>query len=258
MGRRMKGLAAFGSVVVGLVTLHLATGVASSNFPTPVAVAAAASGSDPTLTLVVHLVNPGDITPADYTLMAMSPAFTFAGAGGSANVTEIAVPDATYRLSISGPGGGSPSVWSCLGVDTFTTNSVTLADGDIATCSITVTFAAVTTTTTAPATTTTTAPATTTTTAPTSTTTAPPETTTTATTLPGSATTLPEGATTTVPPKVPGEVVPVPTTEPPILVTGGEPATTLPLGAPITAPPTPAPGCPVEDPQCPSSGRGLG
>jgi uncharacterized repeat protein (TIGR01451 family) len=91
-----------------------------------------------TLTLHKTVDNPfgGDADPVDWTLQAAGPQ-TISGPDGSAAVTNAAVAPGTYLLSeLDGPGGYSPSAWSCTGA-TVSGNSVTLVAGATVSCGIT-------------------------------------------------------------------------------------------------------------------------
>ena len=59
------------------------------------------------------------------------------GATGSPAVTAAPVQVGTYDLAESGPAGFTASDWVCTGAATATTTSVTLAEGEYATCTIT-------------------------------------------------------------------------------------------------------------------------
>ena len=70
-----------------------------------------------TLTLHKTVDNPfgGDADPIDWTLEAAGPQ-TISGPDGSSAVTGAQVAPGTYALSeLNGPGGYSPSAWSCTG-----------------------------------------------------------------------------------------------------------------------------------------------
>ena len=93
----------------------------------------------PTLTLVKVVDNgtTGATTPATaWTLSAAGPT-PVSGATGSPAVTAATVQVGTYTLAESGPTGFTASDWVCTGVATSTTTSVTLAEGEHATCTIT-------------------------------------------------------------------------------------------------------------------------
>ena len=239
-------------IVLGvLLGLSLAT-------PQPSARVEAQANGDPFLTLVKEVVNLGGGTAVagDFTLMAIGPV-TISGPGNSAAVRNQPVPAGTYQLRESGPPNYVPSVWDCFG--TFvsaTTNSVTLAVGDNATCGIINTFrppvTTSTTSTTLPEETTTlpeettvvsptTAGTTTTTTSPGATTTTSPEVTT--TTTGGTTTTAVSRETTTVPVAPTSPVIPPPTTPgvptTGLPVTGVSPSGSLP---PVACTPTDCPG----------------
>ena len=93
----------------------------------------------PTLTLVKVVDNgtTGATTPATaWTLSAGGPT-PITGATGSAPVTQAAVQVGTYTLSESGPAGYAASSWTCSGAASSTIGSVTLAEGQNATCTVT-------------------------------------------------------------------------------------------------------------------------
>jgi uncharacterized repeat protein (TIGR01451 family) len=91
-----------------------------------------------TLTLHKSVDNPfgGDADPVDWTLQATGPQ-TISGPDGSAAVTGAKVAPGTYLLSeLDGPGGYSPSAWSCTGAS-VSGNAVTLVAGATVSCGIT-------------------------------------------------------------------------------------------------------------------------
>ena len=91
------------------------------------------------LTLVKTVTNThgGTATPTDWTLTATGTGKTISGKTGDAAITTATVPLGTYTLTESnGPAGYDPSSWSCTGA-TVSNNSVTLAQGVSATCTIT-------------------------------------------------------------------------------------------------------------------------
>jgi len=91
------------------------------------------------LTLVKNVTNThgGTATPTDWTLTATGTGKTISGKTGDAAITTATVPPGTYTLTESnGPAGYDPSSWSCTGA-TVSNNSVTLAQGNSATCTIT-------------------------------------------------------------------------------------------------------------------------
>ncbi len=98
------------------------------------------------LTLVKNVVNTGGGTTAAtaWTLSASGPAL-ISGHTGDGTITNAAVPAGTYTLTEStGPATGyHASAWSC-NAGTLTVNSLALAPGTTATCSITNTFDATT------------------------------------------------------------------------------------------------------------------
>ena len=93
-----------------------------------------------TLTLQKVVVNAhgGTAVATDWTLTATGPQ-TFSGAMGSAPVTAAEVAPGTYTLSEAGPSGYSASQWSCVknGGAPVLGSSITLANLDTATCTIT-------------------------------------------------------------------------------------------------------------------------
>ena len=93
----------------------------------------------PTLTLVKVVDNgtTGATTPATaWTLSAAGPT-PINGRTGETAVTDAPVGVGTYTLSESGPTGYTASGWVCSGAATSTTSTVTLAEGESATCTIT-------------------------------------------------------------------------------------------------------------------------
>ena len=91
-----------------------------------------------TLTLHKTVDNPfgGDADPIDWTLEAAGPQ-TISGPDGSAAVTGAQVAPGTYALTeLNGPGGYSPSAWSCTGA-TVSGSAVTLVAGATVSCGIT-------------------------------------------------------------------------------------------------------------------------
>ena len=91
----------------------------------------------PSLTLVKEVVNDdgGSLTAAEWMLTASGPT-GFAGAGPS--VSSGALFEAgTYNLSESGPSGYDASDWDCVGGTQDDEDTVTLALGESATCTIT-------------------------------------------------------------------------------------------------------------------------
>ena len=89
-----------------------------------------------TLVKVVDVGQTGSsATAADWSLIASGPT-PISGISGSATVTSAPVQVGTYTLSESaGPAGFTPSAWKCEGA-TVTGSSITLAEGDNATCTI--------------------------------------------------------------------------------------------------------------------------
>lgn len=95
------------------------------------------------LTLVKKVINDdlGDAEADDWTLVADGPdANDFSGVTGSTEVTNVTVVPGTYNLSEeNGPIGYDASPWSCVknGAGEVLGNSITLAEGDTAVCTIT-------------------------------------------------------------------------------------------------------------------------
>ncbi len=91
----------------------------------------------PTLTLIKQVSNThgGTALPNDWTLAADGPT-PISGTSGSATVTDAAVRVGTYELGESGPAGYVGSDWECTGASVTGGNSITLATGAIATCTI--------------------------------------------------------------------------------------------------------------------------
>ena len=96
------------------------------------------------LTLVKNVVNTGGgtATAANFTLTAISGATTVSGVSGSPAVTAAPVPAGTYALSETNVASYQPSQYSCAvnGGAAVAGNSVALAVGDQATCTVTNTF----------------------------------------------------------------------------------------------------------------------
>jgi fimbrial isopeptide formation D2 family protein len=93
----------------------------------------------PTLTLVKEVVNQagGTATPDQWTLAAEGPT-PISGATGSGAVTDAPVQVGSYDLSETGPPGYTASPWACTGTGTQEDgNTVVLAEGQSATCTIT-------------------------------------------------------------------------------------------------------------------------
>lgn len=95
----------------------------------------------PRLTLQKTVVNDdeGAAVDTDWTLSASGPS-NISGTEGSAAVTNAVVLAGVYTLSESGgPDGYTASLYSCVknGGQSVLSNSLTLADGDVATCTIT-------------------------------------------------------------------------------------------------------------------------
>ncbi len=95
------------------------------------------------LTLAKTVDNTGGGTAAatDWTLSASGPT-PISGATGDAAITDASVDAGTYTLAESGgPAGYTPGDWGCTG-GTLTGDSLVLAAGETASCSITNTFIA--------------------------------------------------------------------------------------------------------------------
>jgi hypothetical protein len=90
-----------------------------------------------TLTLVKSVTKDNGSTAAatDWTLSAVGTD-SISGVSGSANVTNKTVTSGDYTLSESGPTGYTASAWSCT-AGTLVGSTLTLADDDNATCTIT-------------------------------------------------------------------------------------------------------------------------
>lgn len=92
------------------------------------------------LTLVKQVINDnGGSQPATaWTLRAAGPT-TISGPTGSSAVTSAAVAPGTYTLSETGPPGYEASLYSCVknGAAAVLANSITLALGDTAVCTVT-------------------------------------------------------------------------------------------------------------------------
>ena len=94
----------------------------------------------PQLTLIKTVDNAngaGNATVAEWTLTAVSPTTSISGLTGNAAVTDAAVTVGTYTLSETGPTGYTASAWVCTGGTTPTATTVTLTEGQDATCTIT-------------------------------------------------------------------------------------------------------------------------
>ncbi|MEJ2791568.1 MULTISPECIES: isopeptide-forming domain-containing fimbrial protein, partial [unclassified Pseudoxanthomonas] len=96
----------------------------------------------PRLTLVKNVLNNdgGTAVATAWTLTATGSAQTVSGTSGSAAVTNVAVPVGTYALSeAGGPAGYTAGTYSCVvnGGAAIVSDSIALAGGDIATCTIT-------------------------------------------------------------------------------------------------------------------------
>ncbi len=92
-----------------------------------------------TLAKSVDNTSGGTAAPTDWTLSATGPT-TISGLTGDSGITNAAVDPGTYTLAESGgPTGYSAGAWSCTGA-TLTGDSLVLAGGETASCSITNTF----------------------------------------------------------------------------------------------------------------------
>ncbi|WP_370618171.1 hypothetical protein [Mumia sp. Pv 4-285] len=93
----------------------------------------------PILTLV-KAVDGGTATATDWTLSATGPR-TVSGTTGDNDVTRASLTAGTYELAESdGPDGYEAGPWSCEGDGVLEGDTITLEDGDEATCTITNTF----------------------------------------------------------------------------------------------------------------------
>ena len=86
------------------------------------------------LTLVKELFSPND-APTDWTLSASGPT-PLSGVTGGVAVTNVLVDPGSYDLSEVGPGGYADSVWNCVGGTQNDDDTITLAEGEQATCTI--------------------------------------------------------------------------------------------------------------------------
>ncbi|RDZ26335.1 hypothetical protein DX914_15120, partial [Lysobacter silvisoli] len=116
-------------------------GAANYNATTGVCTAIDSDPIQPRLTLLKTVANDNGGTALDtaWTLTATGPA-TISGTEGAAAITNASVPVGTYTLSESGgPAGYTASNYSCVvnGGAAVVGNSLTLAAGDVATCTIT-------------------------------------------------------------------------------------------------------------------------
>lgn len=91
-------------------------------------------GPRTTLTLVKELFSPVD-APTDWTLFANGPT-PFSGVTGSSDVTSVLVSPGSYDLSEDGPGGYTASVWNCVGGTQNDDDTISLLEGESATCTI--------------------------------------------------------------------------------------------------------------------------
>ena len=96
------------------------------------------STAELTLTKTVDNTGGGTALATDWTLSATGPT-TISGSTGAPAVTNAVVSPGTYTLAETGPTGYTASAWSCTD-GTLTGNSLVLAAGDAASCSITNTF----------------------------------------------------------------------------------------------------------------------
>ena len=91
------------------------------------------------LTLIKDVVNDngGTALPTDWQLSADGPT-PITGVSGDSSITSAPVTPGTYDLSeTGGPAGYDASDWTCTGATGSAATTVTLADGDDATCTIT-------------------------------------------------------------------------------------------------------------------------
>ena len=98
--------------------------------------------STATITLVKHLDNSdgGTATNADWTLSAVGSS-NISGVTGDDSITNASVLPGLYTLSESvGPSDYTASAWDCTGTGDANGNVISLAAGDVATCSITNTY----------------------------------------------------------------------------------------------------------------------
>ena len=93
----------------------------------------------PQLTLQKTVINDngGTAVDTDWTLTATGPTPDVTGVEGDAAITNAPVLAGVYTLSESGPDGYAPSGWVCTGAAVSDTTTVTLAPGELATCTIT-------------------------------------------------------------------------------------------------------------------------
>jgi hypothetical protein len=100
------------------------------------------AGAEAHLTLIKTVDNTGGGTASatDWTLTAAGP-ITISGHTGDPAITNATVSPGTYDLSEDGPTGYTASAWNCTG-GTLTGNSLVLADGETASCTINNTFVA--------------------------------------------------------------------------------------------------------------------
>lgn len=91
-----------------------------------------------TLTLQKVVVNNhlGTAVDTDFTLSANGPS-NISGIEGNASVTNAVVLPGSYDLSETGPDGYAASDWVCVGGTQNDFNTVTIAEGDQVTCTIT-------------------------------------------------------------------------------------------------------------------------
>jgi len=94
--------------------------------------------ADTTLTLTNQAINDngGTAVPSNWTLTASGPT-GFSGPGSSVT-SGAGFEPGTYNLAASGgPGGYANSAWSCTGATQVDGDTISLAEGQIATCTIT-------------------------------------------------------------------------------------------------------------------------
>jgi hypothetical protein len=115
---------------VTLVSPDIATCTVTNTDDTPVA-----ESGTLTLLKVVENDEGGTAVDTDFTLTATGPVDTISGVEGAAAVTNASVGVGTYALSESGPAGYTEAGWSCDNGEN--SGSVTLADTDVVTCTVT-------------------------------------------------------------------------------------------------------------------------
>ncbi|NUO77154.1 MAG: hypothetical protein HOQ32_14210, partial [Lysobacter sp.] len=122
-------------------TCTATNGAANFNATTGVCTAIDSDPIQPRLTLLKTVVNDHGGTALDtaWTLTATGPV-TISGTEGATAITDASVPVGAYALSESGgPAGYTASTYSCVvnGAAAVSGNNLTLAAGDVATCTIT-------------------------------------------------------------------------------------------------------------------------